>query len=138
MVPAILWFAAIAAGSSADPDVTTAKGAALYRGCQAELRLMEPGALSQASQGDLVNGTYCVGYLTGFLANLPTSSSSICPGDRPMGMVVRAYVEYLDKNQQLLEQDKRLGLLLALEAAFPCPTPAGLPALSRTPGARLL
>ncbi len=103
--------------SEAVPEA--AKGATLLGGCQAEVRLMQRDTLQQAASPDLINGSYCVGYVSGFLAGL-TPASSVCTHEQPMAAVVWAYVDYMEHNPQLLEEDKRVGLRLALEKAFPC------------------
>ena len=117
----VLLLAALATniGDTAGPDTT--KGASLVRGCQAEVRLMQFTSLEDAPQLDLINGAYCIGYLNGFLAGLPTTPGSICTHGDSMGAMTRAYVSYMEHNPQLLDQDKRVGLRLALEQAYPCP-----------------
>ncbi len=97
-----------------------ARGAALYRVCQAEVRLMDLPSLVSADSSDLLNGSYCVGYLNGFVANLDRSAA-ICPQEAPIGALIRTYVGFMDKNPNMLEKDKRLGLNLALRGAYPCP-----------------
>lgn len=111
-------------GPTADSGQDITRGAALLRGCQAELRLMQPGVLPAAAQGDLVNGAYCVGYLNGFISNLSAPHGTICLENQPMGSLVGAYVGFMEQNPRLLEEEKRVGLRLALESAFPCPTTA--------------
>ncbi len=97
------------------------KGSALYRVCQAEARLMDLPSLVSAASSDLLNGSYCVGYLNGFVANLDRSAA-ICPQEVPIGVLVRVYVAFMAKNPDLLEKDRRMGLNLALRDAYPCPT----------------
>jgi hypothetical protein len=90
------------------------------RGCQAEMRLMALPTLEDAPPLDLINGAYCIGYLNGFVAALPSANASICPKGASMGELVRSYVEYMQRNALMQDEDKRLGLRLALEAAYPC------------------
>ncbi len=118
-----LLFLATLAGAAKAPDTPqdTAKGAALLRGCQAELRITQPDALQTAGQPDLIDGTYCVGYVTGFVANLAQRGPTVCAENLPMVQLVRAYVAYMERNPRLLDDDKRVGLRLALESSFPCP-----------------
>lgn len=120
LVPLLLFASALSSPPAADPVTELSKGSALYRVCRAEVRLMDLPSLSKASQSDLLNGSYCVGYLNGFVANLP-QRTSICTHSAPMGELVRAYVGFLDKNPDLLAEDRRVGLDLALREAFPCP-----------------
>lgn len=47
--------------------------------------------------------------------------SSICTREHTMADLVRAYVDYMQRNPEMLEADKRVGVRLALENAFPCP-----------------
>lgn len=109
------------------PDVPSdaTKGAALLHGCQAELRVMSAGpSLEKAEVADLINGAYCVGYLNGFLTGIKPGPSSICVADDNMGDLVRAYVRFMERTPQMADEDKKLGLRLALEEAFPCPVSA--------------
>lgn len=87
---------------------------------------MQPDGLRTAEQADLVNGAYCVGYVNGFISNLAPGPASICIENRPLADLVTAYVSFMDRNPKWLEEDKRVGLRLALEGAFPCPVPSGL------------
>lgn len=84
---------------------------------------MDLPSITKATQSDLLNGSYCVGYLNGFVANL-TTQTEICTDSAPMSALVRAYLAYLDKNPDLLVEDRRVGLNLALRDAFPCPLKA--------------
>ena len=77
-------------------------------------------SLDDAPQIDLINGAYCIGYLNGFTASLPSTPPSICTHDESMGAMVRVYVSYMERNPALLEEDKRFGLRMALEDAYPC------------------
>lgn len=104
------------------PAYDTTRGASLLRGCQAEMRLMALDSLTEASQSDLINGAYCVGYLNGFTASLPPAPASVCPHDDSMGQMVHVYVSYMERNPRMLDEDKRVGLRRALEEAFPCST----------------
>lgn len=111
-----------AATVSPDAPSMAAKGAALLHGCQAELRVIEAGpALDKTSPADLINGAYCIGYLNGFLTGIKPGPNSICVREDNMGDLVRAYVHYMSRNPQLEEEDKRVGLRLALQDTFPCP-----------------
>lgn len=126
LVPLILLASAVTPSPAADAVVELSKGSALYRVCRAEVRLMDLPSMTNASQSDLLNGSYCVGYLNGFVANLPRQTE-ICTNSAPMSALVRAYVGYLDKNPDLLGEDRRLGLGMALRDSFPCP-------VKQTPG----
>jgi hypothetical protein len=105
----------------ADTSPEISKGAALVRGCQAELRLMALPSFEGVTQGDLIQGAYCVGYLNGFTGGLDPAKAAICTHHDSMGSLVRAYVAYMEQNPHLLEEDKRVGLFLALQNAYPCP-----------------
>lgn len=134
MLATLLLLASLTAKSPApDPVTELSKGSALYRVCRAEIRLMDLPTLTQASQSDLLNGSYCVGYMNGFVANL-TTQAEICTHSATMGALVRAYVEFLDKHPELLTEDRRLGVGRALQEAFPCPVraPSGLNAAGLT------
>ena len=94
-------------------------GSALYRTCKAEVRLMELPSLDKATGRDLIDGSYCVGYLNGFTGGL---NAPVCTQRASIGEVVRVYVAYMGRNPQLLTEDRRLGLQRALQEAFPCST----------------
>lgn len=127
MLAPLLLLASVAAQPPApNPGAELSKGSALLRVCRAEVRLMDLPSITEASQSDLLNGSYCVGYLNGFVANL-TTATRICTESAPMGTLVRAYVGFLEKNPDLLGEDRRLGLRMALRDAFPCP-------VKRSPG----
>lgn len=76
--------------------------------------------LEDAPPLDLINGAYCIGYLNGFVAALPAANPAICTKQAPMGDLVKSYVDYMQRNPPMQDEDKRLGLRLALEAAYPC------------------
>ena len=120
---------------TADAVAELSKGSGLYRVCQAEVRLMDLPSLTTATQSDLLNGSYCVGYLNGYVANLQPVKA-VCPGGAATGALVRNYVNFMEKNPDLLEQDRRLGLSLALRDAYPCPVETlpgtGAPSSSQT------
>jgi hypothetical protein len=122
MLLPVLVLATLSATTGDTASQDTSKGASLMRGCQAEMRLMQLASLEEAPQLDLINGAYCIGYLNGFLAALPIDGNSICTHNDSMGAMTRAYVAYMDRNPRLLEEDKRVGLRLALESAYPCPS----------------
>ncbi|MGI4827814.1 MAG: Rap1a/Tai family immunity protein [Janthinobacterium lividum] len=105
---------------TADAVAELSRGSALYRVCQAEVRLMDLPNLSHATQSDLLNGAYCVGYLNGFLSNLrPTAA--VCTGGANTGTLIRAYVEFMARNPDMLNQDRRIGLARALSDTYRCP-----------------
>ncbi len=82
---------------------------------------MDLANLSAATQPDLIDGSFCVGFVNGFVANLHSDRTTICTNSAPVGTVIRAYVTFMDKNDKLLEEDRRVGLRLAMEEAYPCP-----------------
>ena len=122
LAPLLLLASVTAQPPAPDAVAELSKGSALLRVCRAEVRLMDLPSVTEASQSDLLNGSYCVGYLNGFVANL-TTRTRICTNGAPMGTLVRAYVGFLESNPSLLGEDRRLGLSIALYDAFPCPVP---------------
>lgn len=114
-----LFLLLVATHLPADASQDPAKGSSLLHGCQAERRLMNLPSLDEAPAMDLIDGAYCIGYLNGFLAGL--SPASICTGQESMGALVNAYVDYMETHPELQDQDKRTGLRLALQNAYPCP-----------------
>ena len=105
---------------TADMVAELSKGSGLYRVCQAEVRLMELPSLAQATQSDLLNGSYCIGYLNGYVSNLQPATA-VCTGGAATGALVKSYIIFMEKNPDLMEKDRRLGLSLSLRDAFPCP-----------------
>ena len=103
----------------ADAAPDPSKGSSLLHGCRAEVRLMNLPRLDQAHSVDLIDGAYCSGYLTGFLAGL--SPASVCSDQESMGALFNTYVHYMEIHPELEDQDKRIGLRLALGNAYPCP-----------------
>ena len=119
MIPAILLLASAGMYQSADTLSEISKGSALFRGCQAEIRLMKLPGLKKARESDLLNGAFCIGYLNGFTADL-NRTNTICANHVAMGWLVVAYVAYMKKNPNLLVEDRAVGLDLALQDAYPC------------------
>ena len=107
------------------------KGAALYHACQAEVRLMDLPSLTAGKEPDLIDGAFCAGFINGFTGmeaeSKTVSTIAICTHGASTGTVVRTYVHYMENHLQLMEQDRRLGLRLALEEAYPCPAAGKLP-----------
>ena len=127
---------AFASLPAADSVTEVSRGSGLHRACQAEVRLMELPSLTKATQSDLLNGSYCVGYVNGFVANL-VPTAGVCTNAAPIGEVVRTYVSFMEKNPELLGKDRRIGISLALREAYPCPLdPAPTP--SATPPTQTL
>ena len=124
------------AGSPPPVDAVAelSRGSGLYRVCQAEMRLMNLPSLTGATESDLLNGSYCVGYLNGYVANLQPVASA-CPAGTPTSSLVRTYVDYMARNPDLMDKDRRLGLGLALRDSYPCPLDT-LPGQNAVPGAR--
>lgn len=101
-------------------EQNAASGSALMQSCQAELRLATSAAVADAVPRDLIGASYCIGYVNGFVGNVPEHQVSICTREQPMIDLVRVYVDFMQRNPRYLELDKRLGLRSALEEAFPC------------------
>ena len=119
LAPALL-FALAAVRPSPDALTELSKGSALYRVCQAEVRVMDQGSVRDGDGSDILNGSYCVGYMNGYMGNLHRDDA-VCTGGAPVGLVVRAYVLFMDKNPNLLGEERQTGVNLALRDAFPCP-----------------
>ncbi len=124
MLVSALLFISVAAGKPDEAVREITKGSALLRSCRAEIRLMELPSISLATQPDLIDGTFCVGFVNGYTGNLSGTDAPICTKGANMGEVVRAYVNFMARNPDLLEQDRRVGLRHALMAKFPCPVPS--------------
>ena len=121
MVVLGLLLATVVTSKVDDPTREIVKGSALYKSCQAEVRLMELPDISQATQPDLINGSFCVGFVNGFTGNLSGAKIGVCTNGSSMGAVVKAYIAFMDKNPRLMNEDRRVGLGMALQNAYPCP-----------------
>ena len=126
MIALALLLATVVTGKAEDATRDVVKGAALYKSCQAEVRLIDLPDISQATQPDLIDGSFCVGFVNGFTGNLSGAKIGICTNGASMGVVVKAYVAFMDKNPKLMDEDRRVGLGMALQSAYPCPA-AGEP-----------
>lgn len=120
MLALALLLAASGPSRTADAVAELSRGSALYRVCQAEVRLMDLPSLTQAKQSDLLNGSYCVGYVNGYLANVHPATA-VCTNGEAIGPLIRIYVSFMEKNPDLMDQDRNLGLNRALQDAYPCP-----------------
>ena len=121
MVVLALLLATAVTGKAEDATREIVKGAALYKSCQAEVRLMELPDLSQGTEPDLIDGSFCVGFVNGFTGNLSGAKVGVCTKGASMGLVVKAYVAYMEENPKLMDEDRRIGLGMALRGAYPCP-----------------
>ena len=122
MLAPLLVLASVVAGRPPDTSASLSQGASLYHLCQAEVKLMGLPSLATATETDIIDGSYCMGYLNGFTGSLHPADAAICTHDESMGALVRVYVSFMDKNPELLTQDRTLGLRLALRDAYPCPS----------------
>ena len=84
---------------------------------------MDLPSLTAATKSDLSEGSYCVGFLNGFTGNLSSTKNSICTNGASMGATVRTYTDFMTEHPEFLEQDRRVGLRLALQSAYPCSAP---------------
>ena len=121
MLSPLLLLVLAATNGNSDAGRDLLKGSALLRTCQAEARLMDLPSLTRATRPDLIDGAYCVGFLNGFTGTLNSAKDSICTNGASMGAVVRSYIEFMEKNPKLLDEDRRVGVRMALQDAFPCP-----------------
>ena len=133
MVALALLLTTVVTGKAEDATREIVKGSALYKSCQAEVRLIDLPDISQATQPDLIDGSFCVGFVNGFTGNLSGVKVGICTNGASMGVVVKTYVAFMDKHPKLMDEDRRIGLGMALQSAYPCPA-AGEPKVKRPSG----
>lgn len=81
-------------------------------------------SVAEAAEKDLVDGAFCVGFLSGYTGNSNGLQTGVCTDGAAVGIVVRAYIAYMERNPKLQEEDRREGLRLALQDAFACPASA--------------
>jgi hypothetical protein len=98
------------------------EGAHLYRSCQASIRVADAGPNADVTK-DLADETFCVAYIAGYIDGTGTTKRGACLGFKvSVEQVVRPYVAYMLKHPEAMHSDRRIGLVLALADAFPCPS----------------
>ena len=95
------------------------KGANLFHSCEAALRVLDTTS-SHFEDKDVAAGEGCLGYLDGFVDGGQLKTWSICVEDARISSMARVYVVYMQKNPQLLERPRSIGVLLALKEEYPC------------------
>jgi hypothetical protein len=101
---------------SASPEIW--KGANLFHQCEAAIQQMD---YPQGDSHDEVGATACVSYLQGFIDGKSADRHGPCLGNASYGEIVHAYVAFMKKHPEVMGMDKRVGVVLALGAAYPCP-----------------
>jgi hypothetical protein len=84
-------------------------GKSLYRACTNEFPA-EP-------YGEAV----CVSYFEGFEGGQSSTGAGLCVENVSYGDMASAYIKYAKRHPEILDKDKRAGVILALGQAYPCP-----------------
>lgn len=112
----VLLFALVAPSQDATkPD--TAKGAYLFHACQAAVREADH---PRSGSSDVIDVTICLSYIEGFMDGGDATGRGLC-SSAPYATDARVYVTYMEKHPKLMNMDKRVGFLLAIGDAYPCP-----------------
>jgi hypothetical protein len=98
-------------------------GTHLFHSCQASIRDMN---LPTASESDLRDGGFCLGYFRGFGDYNAMAGSSICLDQVHTDTVIRVYVAYMEKNPKFLDDMMIIGVIYALKDAYQCTVPKKL------------
>jgi hypothetical protein len=94
------------------------KGSSLFASCQAHIRVMD--RTYKNLDEDFPASEYCVGYVEGFTTGNVYGGGSLCFKEASAGTLVRVYVAYMQRNPKLLDDDKYVGLGLALRDSYQC------------------
>jgi hypothetical protein len=103
------------------PANNTQMGSYLLPKCKALLRSIDH---EQAQVGDGLDGIYCLGFVSGFVAGLNNDEDKVCAVGAVPNTIARVYVAYMEKNPKLLDTTSNIGLYFALKESYPCPIPS--------------
>ena|ERR1700733_4633792 len=95
------------------------KGDYLYHACKAVVKQMDDGGSEPSAEW-----RYCAGYFDGFIEShlwYETTSKDFCFDENSSNAVlIRVYVQYMEKNPKLLDALKAVGVALTLRDNYPC------------------
>jgi hypothetical protein len=111
MLPVLLAFA-LAVPSQASSPREILKGSYLFHQCQAAVR---------EDSRDAVGAAACLAYLEGYIDGKTFDKNGPCAENASYGEIARVYVAYMEKHPELMDRDRRIGVMFALGAAYPCP-----------------
>lgn len=118
----------LAAALMQSPDLTPSqRGSDLYQSCKTGIALMDSPSGATATTDELLAGTKCQQYISGFLEGNMYGGSTICADTATLGTLMRVYVAYMDANPKVMDEPKSVGVYLALAIAYPCPVKAATP-----------
>ena len=95
-------------------------GSDLFPYCQAWIRISDKTS-SATEVIDSGLSEYCLGYIEGIATGLKYTKR-VCFDSPTVGTLIRVYVVYMQQNPKLLDEEKYIGVLNALEASYPCRT----------------
>jgi hypothetical protein len=111
-----IFMLALAFQASPKPDASN--GAYLVHACQSAIREMDH---PNDDSAKVYEAAICMFYIQGFMDGEDAAGKGACWMNASYENVVKAYVAYMEKHPKMMEMDKRVGLVLALGNAFPCP-----------------
>lgn len=85
------------------------QGKSLYRACMNDF--------PAAPYGEAV----CIAYFEGFEGGQSWAGEGLCIENVSYGDMVSAYIRYMKGHPEVLNKDKRVGVIMALGHAYPCP-----------------
>jgi len=117
MLASIL-FLALAVPSQIAPNDNPPQGAYLFHACKAATRQMDH---PDDPSANTVEAVVCISYFEGFIDGKSATGHGPCLGSASYEAVVRVYVAYMEKHPEVMNKDNRVGVILALGGAYPCP-----------------
>ena len=109
---------ALAVPSQVAPKDNPLEGAYLFHVCQSAIREMDH---PNGESANTYEAAICMFYIQGFLDGQDAAGKGACWMSAPYEKIIKAYVAYMEKHPNLMQMDRRVGVLLALGSAFPCP-----------------
>ena len=110
---------ALAVPSQVAPKENPFQGAYLFHACQSAMRQMDH---SDDASANTVEAVVCLSYIEGFIDGKSATGHGPCLGSASYEEIVRKYVAYMEEHPEAMRMDRRVGALLALGSAYPCPS----------------
>jgi len=109
---------ALAVPSQVAPKDNPLEGAYLFHACQAAIQEMDH---SSDDSANTYQAAICMFYIQGFMDGQDAAGKGACWMNASYETIIKAYVAYMEKHPNVKHMDRRVGVMLALGSAFPCP-----------------
>ena len=116
MIVPLLALAMIQAPNLSPRELT---GTWLNQACKGAIRWQNAPANAK-SGADKENFDTCFAYIEGFLDGV-MNTRGICTYNGSFEVIVRVYVDYMDRTPKALDEHSSTGLRAALSRTYPCP-----------------